>query len=123
MRIGRKINLHDSGNPTRIWLHAKDTANAVIKIIETGVVNEIYNISSNFEQSNIDTVQKVLKCYYGNVLNSFEDYIDFNFERPGGDLRYSIDDSKLRNLGWKPKANFDDELNEIVTYYKEHFIW
>jgi len=123
MKIGKKINLHNGGNPTRIWLHAKDTANAVIKIIEAGAVNEIYNISSNFEQSNIDTVQKVLKCYYGNTLTPFEDFIDFNFERPGADLRYSIDDSKLRNLGWKPKANFDNELNEIVTYYKEHFIW
>jgi len=123
MKIGKKINLHDGGNPTRIWLHAKDTASAVIKIIEAGAVNEIYNISSNFEQKNIDTVQKILKCYYGKALDSFENYIDFNFERPGADLRYSIDDSKLRSLGWEPKADFDSELDEIVNYYKDNFIW
>jgi len=122
MEIGRKINLHEGGKPTRIWLHAKDTANAIIKIIETGAVNEIYNISSNFEQSNIDTVQKILKCYTEGEYN-IEDYVDFTCERPGADLRYSVDDSKLRSLGWKPEVNFDEEIKEIVEYYKNNFIW
>jgi dTDP-glucose 4,6-dehydratase len=43
--------------------------------------------------------------------------------RPGQDVRYSIDDTKLRNLGWQPKANFDIELANIVKYYKDNFIW
>jgi dTDP-glucose 4,6-dehydratase len=123
MNIGRKINLHDGGKPTRIWLHAKDTANAIITIIESGKTNEIYNISSKFEQSNIDTVKKILDLYSKNAVYSIEDYIDFHFERPGADLRYSVDDSKLRSLGWKPECNFDDEIEEIVDFYRENFIW
>ena len=59
----------------------------------------------------------------GDAIHTFENYIDFNFERPGADLRYSIDDSKLRSLGWEPKADFDNELGEIVQYYKDNFIW
>ena len=123
MNIGRKINLHDGGKPTRIWLHAKDTAQAVIKIIESGKTDEIYNVSSNFEQSNIDTVKKILDLYYGKDVYSIDDYIDFHFERPGADLRYSIDDSKLRKLGWKPECIFDEEIGEIVEFYKDNFIW
>ena len=123
MNISRKINLHDGGKPTRIWLHAKDTAQAVIKIIESGKTDEIYNVSSNFEQSNIDTVKKILDLYYGKDVYSIDDYIDFHFERPGADLRYSIDDSKLRKLGWKPECIFDEEISEIVEFYKDNFIW
>ena len=54
---------------------------------------------------------------------SIEDYIDFHFERPGADLRYSIDDSKLRALGWKPEADFDEEIKEIIKYHRDNFIW
>ncbi len=123
LNLGKKISLHEGGTPTRIWLHAKDTARAIITIIESGTINEIYNISSNFEQSNIDTVKKIFDCYYSKDTYSIEDHVDFYYERPGADLRYSIDDSKLRNLGWMPEANFDNEIQEIVTYYKHRFIW
>jgi len=49
--------------------------------------------------------------------------LDTNYERPGQDVRYAIDDSKIKQLGWLPKANFDEELVNIVKYYKENFIW
>tara|TARA_R110002074_G_scaffold196401_1_gene363223 strand:+ start:5763 stop:6710 length:948 start_codon:yes stop_codon:yes gene_type:complete len=123
LNLGKKISLHEGGTPTRIWLHARDTALAVIKIIESGKTNEVYNVSSKFEQNNLETVKKILDCFHGNNPYKMEDYVDFFYERPGADLRYSIDDSKLRNIGWKPKANFDDEIQGIVNYYKENFIW
>ena len=123
LEVGRKISLHAGGTPTRIWLHAKDTANGIITIIESGKTNEIYNISSNFEQSNLDTVKKILDSYHKNVVYCIDDYVDFKYERPGADLRYSIDDSKLRDLGWKPEANFDEEIDEIVDFYRNNFIW
>ena len=50
-------------------------------------------------------------------------YIDTSFSRVGQDVRYALDDSKLRKLGWKPKKIFDEELPKIVDYYKEKFIW
>jgi dTDP-glucose 4,6-dehydratase len=50
-------------------------------------------------------------------------YCDFSYDREGQDVRYSVDDSKLRALGWKPTSKFDEELIDIVKYYKEVFIW
>ena len=121
LKLERKIPLHNNGTPIRNWLHAQDTANAVTTIIESGMENEIYNICGGFEQSNITTVEKILKEYLGkdDILN----YIDITYSRQGQDIRYALDDSKLRALGWEPKANFDQELKYIINYYKDKFIW
>ncbi len=125
MKLGRKIPLHNGGSPIRNWLHAQDTANAVITIIENDKksVNQIYNIAGGFEQSNLDTVTKILKLMTGIWNSEFEEYLDFSFSRKGQDVRYALDDSKLRKLGWKPKKQFDSELSSIVEYYKHKFIW
>jgi len=122
LRLGRKIPLHNNGTPIRNWLHAQDTANAVITIIESGVENEIYNICGGFEQSNLDTIKKIL-ILKGKDINDLDQYIDFSTNRPGQDVRYALDDSKLRALGWEPKVNFDWELQFITEYYKRKFIW
>lgn len=123
LKLGKKIPLHDMGKPIRNWLHAEDTALGVIKIIESGKQNEIYNIAGGFEQSNIDTVKKIMKAYFGNVPKNFEDYIDFSVCRAGQDVRYSLNDQKLRNLGWSPTKNFDKEIKSIVNFYKKNFVW
>lgn len=126
LKLERKIPLHSAGTPVRTWLHASDTAEAVIKIIESGVKNEIYNISGGFEQNNLDTVKKIVNNYFNykdESQYSIADFIDLSHERPGQDVRYSLDDSKLRSLGWKPKAVFDEEIKHIVEYYKNRFIW
>jgi len=119
--LGRKIPLHNSGTPIRNWLHAADTAEAVITIVESGIKNEIYNIAGGFEQSNWDTVNKVIKEY--NSDDNIEKYLDLTYSRVGQDVRYALDDSKLRLLGWKPKVIFDNELKNIIEYYKNKFIW
>ena len=62
--LNRRIPLHNFGIPTRNWLHAKDTASGVIKIIEAGEINQIYNIAGGFEQSNIDTVKKIIDVFF-----------------------------------------------------------
>jgi dTDP-glucose 4,6-dehydratase len=121
LHLGKKIPLHNNGTPIRNWLHASDTARAVIKIIESGVQNEIYNIAGGFEQSNYDTVKKVIKQYNGS--DYIDEYLDMSYSRVGQDVRYALDDSKLRSLGWEPKAIFDRELPGIVDYYKNKFIW
>jgi len=122
LRLGRKIPLHNNGTPIRNWLHAQDTANAVITIIESGVENEIYNICGGFEQSNLETIKKIL-ILKGKDINNLNQYVDFSINRPGQDVRYALDDSKLRALGWEPKSNFDWELQFITEYYKRKFIW
>jgi dTDP-glucose 4,6-dehydratase len=124
LHLEKKIALHNEGTPVRNWLHAYDTARAIIKIIESNSVNEIYNISGGFEQSNYETVKKIVSCYKGDQgLESFLNYVDLSYSRAGQDVRYALDDSKLRALGWEPKAKFDEELPLIVDYYKNKFIW
>lgn len=120
LTVGRQIELHDGGLPVRTWLHAEDTARAVLAIIDSGVTNEIYNISGNVEQQNINVVRKIIEVFNGD--KEFSKYIT-DMVRPGQDKRYSIDDSKLKNLGWKPEAEFDKEIVKIVKYYKDNFIW
>lgn len=120
LSVGRKIDLHNNGTPVRTWLHAKDTAQAVLTIIETGVKNEIYNISGNYETQNIIVVKKILTQMLGH--DQIEGFVE-ELVREGQDVRYSIDDSKLKELGWKPTADFDEELYQIISYYKLHFIW
>lgn len=123
LTINRKIPLHNNGTPVRNWLHAEDTANAIIKIIESGVKNEIYNIAGGFEQSNLDTVKKILSTILKTDNYNISDYVDMSYSRAGQDVRYALDDSKLRSLGWSPEKNFDNELSQIVQYYKNKFIW
>jgi dTDP-glucose 4,6-dehydratase len=121
LKLGKKIPLHNNGTPIRNWLHAQDTANAVMTIIESGVENEIYNICGNFEQNNLDTIKKLLTLY--NNVYILEDFVDFSYNRQGQDVRYALNDDKLRALGWKPEMKFDEELPHIVKYYKNKFIW
>jgi len=122
LHLGRKIPLHNNGTPVRNWLHVEDTARAIITIIESETTNEIYNICGGFEQSNLETINKILKVS-GLGEKEISNYIDFSYSRPGQDVRYALDDSKLRSLGWEPIKNFDEELTNIVKYYKDNFIW
>lgn len=120
IKLDRKIPLHNNGTPIRNWLHAEDTALAIITLIESNVKNDIYNICGGFEQSNLDTVSKILSVFNISDINQ---YIDLKFNRVGQDIRYSLDDTKLRNLGWQPTKVFDQEIKNIVEYYNNKFIW
>jgi dTDP-glucose 4,6-dehydratase len=123
LSLGRKIPLHNNGTPIRNWLHAKDTARAVIKIVESKEKNEIYNIAGGFEQSNLSTVYRIIQEFYSDQEFTYSDKIDFNVHRPGQDVRYALNDSKIRALGWKPECIFDEEIKSIVQYYKKNFVW
>ena len=124
LSLGRKINLHDKGHPVRNWLHSADTANAVITIIESGRVNEIYNVAGNLEQKNYDTAFKIVKAFDPQISDSkVGDHFRLEHVRKGQDVRYALDDSKLKALGWQPTRIFDHEIKEIVEYYKKNFKW
>jgi dTDP-glucose 4,6-dehydratase len=121
LQLNKKVPLQDKGKPIRNWLHAQDTANAVITIIDSGVKNEIFNICGGFEQTNYETVVKIVKAYDPSL--NVDDCIDYSYNRPGQDIRYALDDSKLRKLGWTPSKVFDNEIKNIVEYYQHKFIW
>lgn len=127
LQQGKKIRLHDEGEPFRSWLHADDTAQAVVKIIESGAVNEIFNVEGGFEQKNKDTVRKIINSYYNGrhdvEYRDIDNLLDLSYKREGQDIRYSVDDTKLRNLGWKPEKVFDQEIDFIVEHYKSYFRW
>lgn len=122
LQLGRKVPLHLGGTPRRTWLHVEDTADAVIHIINNGTVNEVYNIPGNFEISNLEVVEAVVREFHGADAN-VQDYINTNYERPGADLRYSIDGTKLKNLGFESKRDFYTEIPSIVQYHKDNWIW
>jgi len=124
LTLGKKIPLHNQGAPFRNWLHAKDTAHGIVRIIESGVKNEIFNIAGGFEQANIVTVEKIITEYLGHLPSDFKSkYLDLSISRDGQDVRYALNDNKLRSLGWKPTCDFDQELKDIVLFYKNNFIW
>lgn len=116
LQLGRPIPLHNGGTPRRTWLHVSDTANAIVAIVESGVQNDIFNISGNYEEQNLVIANKICNLFGGGEL-------DLSITRPGQDVRYSINDNKLRSLGWKPQANFEEELVKIVDYYRQTFVW
>ena len=124
---GIKIRLHNKGEPYRNWLHAEDTAQAAITIIESGVVNETFNVAGGFEQRNKDTVTKIVNSYFNGKYDreylGLEDRLDLSYVREGQDVRYSVDDNKLRSLGWEPVKFFDQEIDHVVKHYKTNFRW
>ena len=122
LSLGKKIPLHGDGSYIRTWLHADDTASAILHIVEHGERNKIYNISGNCEISNKEVITKLLRWYFGQDV-SLEEYVQFNYVRMGEDVRYSLDDSEIRKLGWKNARVFDKELPLIVEHYKDRFTW
>jgi len=123
LMLNKKIDLHDRGEPRRTWLHATDTAQAVLTIIDSESVNEIYNISGNVEMPNREVIKKILNIRFGaNAANNWENYV-MDSQRAGQDVRYAIDDAKLKALGWQCCADFDTELEKVVKYYTENFVW
>jgi len=118
--LGKKIPLHNEGKPVRNWLHAADTAQAIMRIIDFGRINQIYNIAGHFEQANIETIKQILKAMdYGDDTHHYVS----QETRKGQDVRYAVDDRKLTSLGWYPSHKFEEELSEIVQYYRNKFIW
>lgn len=121
-QINKKLPLHNKGKSIRTWLHASDTSNSVIHIINSEIKNEIFNVSSHCEKENIDVCNTIADYYFGTDYNK-ELLYDFSYQRPGQDLRYALNDNKLRSLGWKEQAIFDNEIVNIANYYKNRFIW
>ena len=118
----KKIKLHNAGSPVRNWLHAYDTAEAVLAVIDSGKCNEIYNVAGGYEEKNAEVVRKIIHAYHGTDRN-WKDYVDLDYIRVGQDVRYALDDSKLKSLGWTPKKIFDEEVVKVVDALRDNFSW
>ena len=113
------IPVYGSGENIREWIHVSDTAYALIKILKTPRPGEIYNIGSEIELKNIEVVKKIL-----GILGKPEDLITFVRDRAGHDFRYSLNINKIkRDIGWSPRINFDEGLQQTVNWYVAHRDW
>ena len=114
-----QIPVYGSGANVRDWIYVKDHCEAVSAVLDKGKPGEIYNVSSGSELPNIVVVKEILK-----LLDRPEDLITFVEDRPGHDVRYSLDSSKIRSeLGWKPRYTFSSALEETVKWYVENESW
>ena len=115
-RQDKKIPVYGNGKSVRDWIHVQDHCEAIMTVLEKGKSGESYNISASNEIDTVTLLKKILK-----LLGKPEDLLQFGEERPGEDLRYSLDSSKIRNeLGWKPKISIDDGLKKTVNWYSSH---
>lgn len=113
-----KIPIYGSGKQVRDWLYVEDHCRALETVMKRGRRNEIYNVSAGNEMENIDIVRKIL-----DIMNKPEELVEFIQDRPGHDIRYSLDSSKLRKLGWKPEVSLDFGLRKTVSWYVENKNW
>jgi|TARA_B100001167_G_C16774479_1_gene310199 dTDP-glucose 4,6-dehydratase len=115
-RQDRKIPIYGNGNSIRDWIHVQDHCEAIMTVLEKGRSGESYNISASQEINNLTIAKKILK-----LLDKPEDQLQFGEERPGEDVRYSLDSTKIqKELGWKPKISFDEGLESTVNWYMSH---
>jgi len=114
-----KIPIYGTGRNIRTWLFVEDFTEAVLKIIEKGKIGEIYNVGSSEEKTNIEVVKKLLE-----LLGKGEQFIEFVPDRPGHDLRYAVDTTKIEmELNWKPRVNFEEGLEKTVKWYLANKDW
>ncbi len=114
----KKVPLYGKGANVREWIHVDDHASAVEQVLAKGEPGEIYNIGTGEELNNRELTKKIIAA-----LGKDESWIEPVQDRPGHDLRYALDSSKLRALGWKPKTNFDEGLRQTVEWYKNNVSW
>ena len=112
------LMIHGDGSNSRHYLSVFDFANALDLLSNIGKEGEIYNISSDLELTNIE-VSKIIKSFFDYKI----DVIHVN-NRPFNDKRYSVNDKKLRDLGWSPNFNLENDLPEIINWYSlNHFLF
>lgn len=117
---GIRPKLYGTGKNVRDWIHTNDHSSAVWKILNEGKIGETYLIGADGEKNNKEVLELILK-----LMGQPADAYDQVKDRPGHDLRYAIDASKLRNeLGWEPQyTNFEEGLKATIDWYTNHREW
>jgi dTDP-glucose 4,6-dehydratase len=117
---GIRPKLYGAGNNVRDWIHADDHSAAVLRILERGEIGQTYLIGADGEKSNLEVLQIILES-----MGEPKDAFDFVTDRPGHDMRYAIDSTKLRtSLDWAPRyTNFEEGIAATIDWYTEHQTW
>ena len=128
---GKNIPVYGKGNQIRDWLYVEDHAKALYKVLEDGVIGETYNIGGNSERRNIDVVIQICELLDEmdpargkRGIKSYKDLISYVEDRPGHDLRYALDITKIKKeLGWQPKETFESGLIKTVKWNLSNRKW
>ena len=115
---GKKVPVYGTGTNVRDWIYVLDHCKAVDFVLHNGSPGEIYNIGGGAEKTNIEITDKIIE-----LLGKDQSVIEHVKDRPGHDLRYSLDCSKLKKMGWKPEYSFDEALKNTVEWYVENRPW
>lgn len=117
--LGLSVPVYGSGRNIRDWVYVLDACEAIDLALRRGEPGDIYNVSAGNELENIEVVRRILK-----VMGKDESLIELVDDRPGHDVRYSLDSTKIRReLGWRPKYAFDKALEATVRWYIENEWW
>lgn len=128
---GKPLPVYGDGNQIRDWLYVEDHARALVKVVTEGEVGETYNIGGHNEKRNIEVVRTLCSLLEELAADQkpagvarYEDLITFVKDRPGHDVRYAIDASKIESeLGWKPEETFETGLRKTVAWYLNNREW
>ncbi|QJW56685.1 dTDP-glucose 4,6-dehydratase 2 [Serratia plymuthica] len=127
---GKALPVYGNGAQIRDWLYVEDHARALYKVVTEGVIGETYNIGGHNERKNIEVVQTICRLLdelapeKPGGLKNYEDLITFVTDRPGHDMRYAIDASKIdKELGWKPLETFESGIRKTVEWYLANESW
>ncbi|HAS64375.1 MAG TPA: dTDP-glucose 4,6-dehydratase [Vibrio sp.] len=127
---GKPLPVYGNGMQIRDWLFVEDHARALYKVVTEGTVGETYNIGGHNEKANIDVVKAIctlleeLVPNKPNGVSQYFDLITYVTDRPGHDVRYAIDASKIeRELGWKPEETFESGIRKTVEWYLDNKRW
>lgn len=115
---GKRLPVYGDGMNVRDWLFVMDNCEAIDIVLHKGAIGEVYNVSGRAEIRNIDLTHKIL-----DYLKKPHDLIEFVEDRPGHDRRYSLESSKIKALGWRPKHDFEDALKGTIDWYKANRKW
>ncbi len=117
--LGMKVPIYGNGKNIRDWIYVLDHCEALDIILKNGKPGEIYNVSAGNEFDNLTIAKKILE-----IMGKNEEFIEFVEDRPGHDIRYSLDSEKIKNeLGWRPKHDFNKALEETVKWYISNEWW
>ncbi|MER5060097.1 dTDP-glucose 4,6-dehydratase [Providencia stuartii] len=127
---GKPLPVYGNGQQIRDWLYVEDHARALYKVVTEGKVGETYNIGGHNEKANIDVVKTICNILEElvpnkpNNIQSYSDLITYVTDRPGHDLRYAIDATKIKNeLNWVPAETFETGLRKTVEWYLSNSKW
>lgn len=115
----KELPVYGKGENVRDWLYVEDHCSAIDLIIHKGRVGEVYNIGGHNEKTNLEVVKIILK-----ELNKSENLIKYVTDRPGHDMRYAIDPTKIHTeLGWLPATKFEDGIKKTIKWYLDNKTW